>query len=124
MLEAGAEVNWRNHAGETALLLSAGKLGRTRDLLAAGTDPNIRSKKGLSPLQHTVTLRSNKEATEIVQALIAAGADSHEGDDTILMAASRKGSPEVVKVLAAAGVDLNSVTSYGTAADPGGEGQP
>jgi len=47
LLEAGAEVNARNHSGKTALMFASyGEIDLVRVLLAAGADPDIRNNDG------------------------------------------------------------------------------
>jgi ankyrin repeat protein len=52
LVAAGAAVNARSLAGQTALwwACNAGRAAAARELLAAGADPNIRCTEGYSPL--------------------------------------------------------------------------
>jgi ankyrin repeat protein len=55
LLEAGAEVNARCHAGKTALMYASyGEIDLVGALLAAGADPDIRNNDGETALNMAV----------------------------------------------------------------------
>ncbi len=53
LLAAGADVNARDHQGNTALILAANDLEQTELLLNAGADPNASNLKGKTALQES-----------------------------------------------------------------------
>jgi hypothetical protein len=95
------------------LLLTAAKLANTmiiKELLKAGSDPNIRyGHSHKQPLQYAVERGNN----ELVRVLLAAGADvnaaaaNYKGQ-TALQAAAKKGDIELVQILLAASTDVNA----------------
>ncbi len=86
-----------------------------RFLLQRGADPNIRNKKGLTPLQVATTLGF----TDGVEALIKGGANVNVGDqtgETPLIAAVHQRNPELVRVLLAQGADPDHNDNSGRSA--------
>ena len=76
-------------------------------LIAAGADPNQKSRYDLIPLQVAV---ENDDA-EMVRLLLKAGADAKARiptGETILMAAAARGQPDVVKALIGAGAIVDA----------------
>jgi uncharacterized protein len=115
-----ADVNALSKSGSTALMFAArGDLGSTRALLDAGADPNleIRDWKGTA-----LTIASTMGQPEIIEALLAKGADINHRDEnsfTALHAAVRDSdygedreqrarAVATVKVLLAHGADPNA----------------
>ena len=79
-------------------------------LLAAGADPNMRSKYYETSIERAA--RSNEDPA-VIEALVAAGADPsvrvHTTNSTPLhLAALRNGNPAVIEALVAAGADPNA----------------
>ncbi|GAB4475713.1 ankyrin repeat domain-containing protein [Erythrobacter tepidarius] len=86
-----------------------------RFLLQRGADPNIRNKKGLTPLQIATTLGF----TDGVEALVKGGANVNVGDqtgETPLIAAVHQRNPELVRVLLALGADPDHNDNSGRSA--------
>lgn len=86
-----------------------------RFLLQRGADPNIRNKKGITPLQLATALGF----TEGVEALIRGGANVNVGDqtgETPLIAAVHMRNPELVRVLLAQGADPDHNDNSGRSA--------
>ncbi len=86
-----------------------------RFLLQRGADPNIRNKKGVSPLQ----LATAMGFTDGVEALIKGGANVNVGDqtgETPLIAAVHQRNPELVRLLLAQGADPDHNDNSGRSA--------
>jgi ankyrin repeat protein len=86
-----------------------------RFLLQRGADPNIRNKKGVTPLQ----LATAMGFTDGVEALIKGGANVNVGDqtgETPLIAAVHQRNPELVRVLLAQGADPDHNDNSGRSA--------
>lgn len=86
-----------------------------RFLLQRGADPNIRNKKGISPLQ----LATSMGFTDGVEALIKGGANVNVSDqtgETPLIAAVHQRNPELVRVLLAQGADPDHNDNSGRSA--------
>jgi cell wall assembly regulator SMI1/ankyrin repeat protein len=119
LLDAGAEVDRAEpRFGKTPLIGAAwgGHAEVVRMLIGAGADVHARDKKLFTALMEAVGERK-KANLEMVQTLIAAGADVNAAGKvaTVLMHASRDGSPAMVKALIAAGADVNATARFGTA---------
>ena len=88
----------------------------SKKAFAAGADINATNSSGDSALM----IAAGRGHTEIVQALIAAGADVNaangSGGDSALIGAAGGGHTGVVQVLIAAGADVNATTPAGLAA--------
>lgn len=86
-----------------------------RFLLQRGADPNIRNKKGVTPLQLATALAF----TEGVEALIKGGANVNVSDqtgETPLMTAVHARNPAMVRVLLANGADPDRSDNSGRSA--------
>jgi hypothetical protein len=86
-----------------------------RFLLQRGADPNIRNKKGITPLQLATALAF----VEGVEALIRGGANVNVADqtgETPLIAAVHMRNPELVRVLLAQGADPDHTDNSGRSA--------
>jgi uncharacterized protein len=86
-----------------------------RFLLQRGADPNIRNKKGVSPLQ----LATSMGFTEGVEALVKGGANVNVGDqtgETPLIAAVHQRNTELARVLLAKGADPEHTDNSGRSA--------
>src|SRR5262249_14135843 len=113
LLAAGARVNARAVAGETALIFAA----RFRDvdainlLLDNGADPNLVARTGVSRLLEAMRSGAGeKEHLEMMQPLLARGADPNargEGLGTPLSLAVQLRSVAMVKLLLERGADPN-----------------
>jgi cell wall assembly regulator SMI1/ankyrin repeat protein len=119
LLDAGAEINRPEpRFGKTPLLGAAwaGHAEVVKMLIAAGADVHARDEKRFTALMEAVGDRK-KSNLEMVRALIAAGADVNAAGKvaTVLMHASRDGSPEMVLALIAAGADVHAMARFGTA---------
>jgi len=106
-LAKGADIEARDHDGDTALHLAAIQAGPAviAALIAAGADPNALSTDGQTPLFHAAE-HGNLPA---VQALLTAGADvnaRNKDSHTPLFYAIDQGHRAVVEALLTAGADL------------------
>ena len=112
LIAAGASLDSTNGFGETPLILAAAKMGNVaavRKLLAtdAKATVNARTKNGLTALIYAASYSDS----EIVAALLAAGAKVDETDDsgrTALACSIRRFQPsiEIIKSLLNAGADV------------------
>jgi ankyrin repeat protein len=102
LLASRADPNLQDHEGDTALLLSEGRVPSiVRLLLAANADPNLANKEGRTPL-----IAAARNEADSVRVLLAAGADPAHRDDTgvaALTVARAAGRAEVEKLLRAVG---------------------
>lgn len=108
LLNEGAEINWRNSAGWTPLMIAAAEkhLAAVELLLEAKADPNIRNHYARTALMFAAKYGES----EIVEKLLAAGADpniisSDKVRRTALIAASVQGHARTVEVLLRGGAD-------------------
>ncbi|KAJ9460301.1 hypothetical protein DIPPA_08755 [Diplonema papillatum] len=113
LLVAGSDVNQRNHSGETAVRILAGKRsgGATvglcvKILLAAGADPNVPDLHLVTPLMAAVLHPSEFVVTELVKAEADVDLARFEGS-TALMIAAKRGFARHVQCLLAAGANAN-----------------
>lgn len=108
---AGADVNARGEGGMTPLMMAAGQgqLAMVKALLAAGAEVEARDEREYTALMHGVYNPDlDRGFPEVVQALIAAGADFETKifyDIRPLMLAAGAGEAGVVQVLLKAGAD-------------------
>ena len=136
LIEAGADVNFQYSRGETVLItaIQEGHTEFVAALIEAGADVNFQNKKGETALMRAVSRRekeasgrinfemweaSRRKNTEMVIALIAAGADLNIQDihgNTALMLAIQRKNIDIVKALIDAGADLNIQDIHGNTA--------
>lgn len=116
LLELGADVHARNHAGDTALhnaVESPNPVTILR-LVEAGADPNARSNRGETPLAYAARLDAN---LAVVDALLRAGADPSRVDDggvsPLHHAALHATNMDVVEALLAADARAYAADAYG-----------
>ncbi|KFA79048.1 hypothetical protein S40288_08774 [Stachybotrys chartarum IBT 40288] len=116
ILQAGAQVNEPNAAGETPCLLAVkGSSSMMKLLLDNGANPNVRDKTGKT----AVMLASVKGYNLILGLLLDRGAEidtkNDEGDTPILLTLQR-GYLETVKLLIERGADINIKNEMGRTA--------
>ncbi len=109
LLGAGAYINARGRAGQTALMSLNGKadVDLVRDLLRAGVDVNARDERGETPLLNAATSSS----FAVIQELVSYGASMDAKNDTgttVLMKAAENDDPQVAKLLLKFGIDVNA----------------
>ena len=116
LLTAGADANRAGPGGESPLHTAArtGVPGPVKALLKAGAKPNTEPER---PTHQTALMWAASEGhTEVVELLIAAGANLHaqlaSGFNAWLFAV-RAGRTETVRALLKAGVDVNYATPAG-----------
>lgn len=70
LVKAGADINWKNPRGETALRWCSewGQSVVVAELLSLGADPNIPDHKGVSPLAAALKSRHDENAAILVRA--------------------------------------------------------
>lgn len=101
LIARGADVRARSKVGETALMdvAARGDLAGAKLLLERGADVNAVDHRGYTAL--VLAAHFDRDAVELVQLLLAAGADPHaiaEGE-TALSLAARRGETEVTMML-------------------------
>jgi ankyrin repeat protein len=121
--------------GATPLFITArfGEVVMTKDLLAAGADPNMAAKDGTTPLMLAAGIRldlgglrpdseessasdDGRHATELATALLDAGADAkavNDAGDTALHGAAAKGWRSLIELLVKRGADVNAKNKRG-----------
>ncbi|GEM_PF-575155 len=100
LLEAGADLKWRNHVGRTALIAAAhnAHLDTVRFLLSRGASVNAGDQNGKTALMYAVT----RGHTTTIKALLEAGADVNVQDSngaTAITLAAEIGNTEIVQLL-------------------------
>lgn len=108
LLQAQSVVNCVNHSCRTSLHIAASQISRTtlvETLLAHNTDPNLRDRRGFTPL-HVASMFSR---STVVALLLDAKADSNARDvdgQTPLHVAAREGNVATVEILVSRGGDI------------------
>ena len=118
-LKNGADPNATNRAGATALMKAASDRDKVRTLLNHGAKPNVQSAAGNTAL---IIACRNHGAVEVVNELLAHGADVHASTPAginALVAATESGDEDVMRVLLARGANANATfrPPYSTAAE-------
>jgi hypothetical protein len=132
LLSRGADINYTNKYGWTALLKALDNrehwMAVTPVLIKSGADVNAKLKSnGYTPLWKAIgRISKNREAAvEIIELLMSKAADvnaqyiskdARYSGETPLMSASKKGSADVVKLLISHGADVNASTKAGKTA--------
>ena len=132
LLSRGADINYTNKYGWTALLKALDNrehwIAVTPVLVKSGADVNAKLKSnGYTPLWKAIgRISKNRDAAvEIIKLLLSKGADvnapyiskdARYSGETPLMSASKKGSTDVVKLLLSHGADVNASTKAGKTA--------
>jgi ankyrin repeat protein len=132
LLSRGADINYTNKYGWTALLKALDNrkhwIAVTPVLVNSGADVNAKLKSnGHTPLWKAIgRISKNRDAAiEIIKMLLSKGADVNSpyiskdkrySGETPLMSASKKGSTDVVKLLLSHGADVNASTKAGQTA--------
>jgi ankyrin repeat protein len=126
LIAAGANVNDANEDGQTALMLAAqtGSIEIIKTLLDAGAvaSINTKDKQGRIALTYVKPKYTHDSVSEVVKALIAAGANinaADEGGQTPLMLTALDmawHSEELIKLLLEAGASINAKDKQGKTA--------
>jgi hypothetical protein len=108
LLDAGADVNEKNHSGLTALMYVSDdtSIEVVGDLMAAGAKVDLKDDEGKNALHHAASY----DNAEALQALIDAGASVDATDEsgrTALMIAAQEGNEDNVTALIKAGATVN-----------------
>lgn len=123
LLKAGADINFQDHTGKTALMKASLDdydydlkiLQRVKLLLKKGADTNIQDNDGYTALLHAARIGYDS----IVRLLLKAGADVDIQDNngnTALILVSEVDKPSIVKILLEAGADIDIQNNDGETA--------
>ena len=115
LIEAGAEIDAKDNAGRTALLVAAsrGNEAMMQALIAAGADFHAEYEGMVELLDRAI----HREEIEIVRALLNTGVDANARDDSgnpLLYRAILEDNPEIMRVLLDAGADANATDDRGS----------
>lgn len=115
-LEAGIDPSVRNNLGRTALWVAAERRQAevVKTLLQGGVKPDEKNAPAVDGGKSIVFEAVDSEDTELLRALVDAGADARSGNDygiTPLAEAARTGRLEMCKILLKAGADPNAAAS-------------
>jgi ankyrin repeat protein len=118
LLEAGADVNARDHSNRTPLhVVTPKSVSITRRLIAAGANVNAVDSSGSNALSAVLRMRryTDEELSELLALMVAAGLEVDArgaGDETLLHLAARV-RPSAVDDLIAVGADVNVRNAQG-----------
>jgi uncharacterized protein len=112
LIDHGAQVNYANSDGITALWLALPDPARTGILLDHGAKAQALSKEGYSPL---VKLALMPGTADLFRLLIAAGADPRKSgpDNMLLYNAAASGDTAILGLLLRAGLSANDTLFFG-----------
>jgi uncharacterized protein len=123
LIKRGADVNLKHYSGDTALMMAAGSPNAkiVRMLLEAGADPKIKVVSPhageITPLIRAIILVDDQHRIEIVEALLAAGAEINPSGIFMMSPLMHAGSDlEIVKLLISKGADVNQKNFRGATA--------
>jgi ankyrin repeat protein len=113
LLQYGADINRKNKANCTTLLLSVGSLEVVQYLLQSFADPNLADNNYCTPLQRA----TDNDSLETVQVLLQYGANPNSLASTRspLHIASEKGHLNIVELLVSFHADINQIYEGETA---------
>ena len=105
LLEAGANVDFKNDVGDTALMLASkrGYAEIVKELLKAGADVGAKNMCGNTSL----TMANKAQQKDIVKILQGAGGKTNTNNTIDLIRASESGNIMKVKELITEGADIN-----------------
>lgn len=114
LLYKGSDVNVKDEAGLTALMLVAmdGHSDVVKALLDRGADVNCRDAQGVTALMYAIL----KSHAHVIRLLLDKGADvnaKRNNGRTPLMMAAEEGSTEIVKILLSKSADVNAKDDSG-----------
>ncbi len=113
LLNAGADPKARNQSAATPLIYAAWSFEKTRLLVENGAEVNCAEKDGITPLMVAASARGN---VGTVRYLIEKGADVHVLDSLHRDALMRGADPEILQVLLAHGADPHLADAAGFSA--------
>jgi uncharacterized protein len=120
LVERGANVNYKNEYGTTALTLAVKnkKPASVKLLLEKGADVSGEDKGNHGTHGTALLLAAQGVRLDLVQALLDAGASANEtfNGRPVLLTAVLAGSADIVKALIAKGADVNAKTPNGDTA--------
>ena len=106
LVEAGADVNLASGSGATPLMQAAGDPEKVRLLLASGAEVNAKSEMGRTPLLIAATFAGNVESVRLLLQAGGKVTDQDMFGETCLTSAAKRGDAQMVEELIAAGADV------------------